>query len=90
MGLKIMVLIMSPFSPVGTLYFSVEGKYCTFKTWVQKVERIGRIGACIERVRRGSAFGYKARGKCTFPNMSAARDALMAYLMCSLMFCPYL
>ena len=32
--------------------FSDEGKYYAFKPWVQKVERIGRIYAYIERTGR--------------------------------------
>ena len=61
-----------------------------FKSWVQKVERIGRINECIERVVRCSAFGYKTLGKRTFPNMSAMHDVLTAHLMCPLLFCPYI
>ena len=30
------------------------------------------------------------RGQCTFSNISAAHDVLMAHLMCSLVFRPYI
>ena len=35
-------------------------------------------------------FGYKARGKCMFPNMSVKHDVLTTHLMRSLMFHPYI
>ena len=44
----------------------------------------------IENAVRCSAFGYKARGKRMFPNMSVTYDVLTAHLMRSLMFCPYI
>ena len=61
-----------------------------FFSWVQKVEMTRRINAYIERAVRCSEFGYKARGKHTFPNMSMAHDVLTAHLMRPLMFCPYI
>ena len=61
-----------------------------FKSWVQKVERTGRINAYIERTVRCSAFGYKACGEHTFPNMFAKHDVLTTHLIRPLMFCPYI
>ena len=61
-----------------------------FKSWVRKVERSRRINAYIECSIRCSAFGYKARGKHTFPNMYVVHDVLTAHLMSPLMFCPYI
>ena len=61
-----------------------------FKSWVRKVETIGRINAYIEHAVRCSAFGYKARGKGTFPSISAAHNVLTTHLMHLLMFCLYI
>ena len=61
-----------------------------FKSWVWKVEMTERINAYIEHAIRCSAFGYKARGNRTFPNMFATHDVLMVHLMRPLMFCPYI
>ena len=63
-----MVLTMPPFSPIIILcYFSRGGKYYVFKSWVRKIEMIGRINAYIERVVRCSAFGTKRVESARFP-----------------------